>query len=178
MFKKIKEKLVYRAKVVDVYEDYLEMPNGKEVVYDLIKHKGGACILPIDNDGNLILIKQYRNVLGEENIEVPAGAYDFEGEDSLACAKRELEEEIGMVASHYEFFSNIVTCIGVSDERVAIYFATGLSEGVKNPDPEEFIEILKVNLDTAVHMIFEGKIIDAKTIAAILAYQTKYNQPK
>lgn len=176
--KKLGEKLVYKAKVVELYEDYLELPDGKQVTYDLIKFKGGAGVLPITNDGQIILIKQYRNTLGHENYEIPAGCYNYKGEPPQLCAARELEEEIGFQAGKLEYFTEIITAIGVGDEKTTIFFATDLKLGTQKLDPEEYIEISYFTMEQALEMIYSGEIMDAKTVTAILGYHVKYNLPK
>ena len=87
-----KKELAYHAHIFDVYNDYLRLPDGKHVVYDLVNHVDGCCVLPVDEDGNLILVSQYRNAVDDITLEVPAGCMD-EGEDPGQCAVRELEEE-------------------------------------------------------------------------------------
>lgn len=169
--KRIGEKLVYKGHIIDLYEDYLLTPDNNKLSYDLVKCKGGASICPIDSEGNVYLVKQYRNSVDDEVYEIPAGCYDYKGEPGEICAARELEEEIGMKAGNLEYFTNIVTAIGVCDERSKLYFATDLIKGEQNLDPEEYIHIYKFTIEEAIDMIFDGTIIDAKTIVAILGYK-------
>ncbi len=175
VFKRLKQELAYTGKIIEVYDDYLEMPNGKQVVYDLVKFKGGASILPIDNEGKIILVKQYRNSLNRETIEIPAGCYDYEGEPAIDCARRELEEEIGFVANKLDFLVEIITAIGAGTEITKIFLAQDLIKTEQNLDPEEFVEIIHMELDEVVDMILNGQIIDGKTVAAIMTYKVKYN---
>lgn len=171
-YKKLKEELVYKSRLVTLYDDYLELPNGRTVVYDLIKHSGGAGVLPIDEQGNLILVKQYRNSVDAEVYEIPAGLLE-EHESGEQCARRELEEEIGFRAENMEFVAMVYGAIGVCNEKTEIYLAEKVVSGKRNPDPEEFIEIVHIPLEQAIEMIRKKEIVDAKTVIAIQYYQLK-----
>ncbi|MBR6222045.1 MAG: HAD-IA family hydrolase [Lachnospiraceae bacterium] len=170
MLTKLGQKSLYKSNVIELCHEDIELPNGRRVTYDLVKQKGGASVLPIDDEGNVILIMQYRNAIDRVNLEIPGGGFDHPGEDPLVCAKRELEEEMGIVAKSYERYTRIVTDIGICTDNVTIYFATGLKEGTKNPDPEEFIRIRRYPLNEAIRLIELGEIVDAKTVTAILGY--------
>jgi ADP-ribose pyrophosphatase len=172
-YKKLGEVLAYKSKLVEFYEDHLELPNGKQVVYDLVKHSGGAAVLPIDEDGNLILIRQYRNSVDMEVYEIPAGLKEPDDKTGEACARRELEEEVGYHAEALEFVAEVYGAIGVSNEKTDIYLAEDLTPCEQHLDPEEFIEIHHISLSKALRMIAEKEIIDAKTVVAILYYQCK-----
>lgn len=128
-FKRIKTEVAYRAHVFDVYNDYLELPDGRDVVYDLIKHHPGACILPVKDDGSLILIKQYRNSIDDITYEVPAGFID-EGESPEDAARRELREETGFTAKVVEYVTRAVLAIGTSDEQTYVYIGRELTRGI------------------------------------------------
>ncbi len=171
-YKKLKEEMVYKSRLVTLYDDYLELPNGRTVVYDLIKHSGGAGVLPIDEQGNLILVKQYRNSVDAEVYEIPAGLLE-EHESGEQCARRELEEEIGFRAENMEFVAMVYGAIGVCNEKTEIYLAEQVVSGKRNPDPEEFIEIVHIPLKQAIEMIRKKEIVDAKTVIAIQYYQLK-----
>lgn len=171
-YQRLKENMVYKGRLVTAYDDYLMLPNGKTVVYDLIKHSGGAGVLPIDELGNLILVKQYRNSVDAEVYEIPAGLIDMD-ETGEQCARRELEEEIGCRAETMEFVAMVYGAIGICDEKTEIYLAEQVTVGIRNPDPEEFIEIVHIPLEQAVQMIYRKEIVDAKTVIAIQYYQLK-----
>lgn len=164
-----KKKLAYHAHIFDVYNDYLRLPDGKHVVYDLVNHVDGCCVLPVDEDGNLILVSQYRNAVDDITLEVPAGCME-EGEDPGQCAVRELEEETGYIAQELRFVTKTYLAIGTSNEQTYIYIATDLKKGIRQLDPEEFIRIRRLSLAEAMTMIQTGEIVDSKTIIAILAY--------
>ena len=172
-YKKLGEVLTYKSKLVELYEDHLELPNGNQVVYDLIKHSGGAAVLPIDEEGNLILIRQYRNSVDDEVYEIPAGLKEKEDSTGEQCARRELAEEVGFQAEQLEFIAEVYGCIGVSNEKTAIFLADQLLPCERHLDPEENIEIFHIDLPTALAMIANKEIVDAKTVIAILYYQMK-----
>ncbi len=172
---RIKQELAYKGHIVDVYDDYLILPNGENVIYDLVKFKGGAAVLAIDEEGKVILVKQYRNSLDRDVLELPSGCYDFPGEDGEVCARREFAEETGCIAGKMEFLVEIVSAIGAGNEKTKIYFTKDYVLGQQKLDPNEFVEIIKMDINEIVDMIFDGKLIDAKTIAGIMAYKVKFN---
>lgn len=175
-YKKLGETLVYKSKLVELYEDRLELPDGKQVIYDLVRHAGGAAVLPIDEQGKIVLIRQYRNSIDREVFEIPAGLREPEDVTGEYCARRELEEETGYRTDRLEFIAQVYGCIGVSDEKTDIYLADQLVPCERHLDPEEFIEIYHFDLEEAVEMIHKKEIIDAKTVIAILYYQTRQIQ--
>lgn len=175
-YKKLGETLVYKSKLLELYEDQLELPDGTQVTYDLVKHAGGAAVLPIDKEGKVILIRQYRNSVDQEVFEIPAGLREPEDTTGECCARRELEEEIGYQAETLEFIAQVYGCIGVSNEKTDIYLAEQLMPCERHLDPEEFIEVYHFELQEAVKMIQRKEIIDAKTVIAILYYQNRQLQ--
>lgn len=172
-FKRKNMELCYDSKIVALYKDYLETPDGNTVCYDYIKHKsgGGAGILLVDENEYTYLVKQYRNSIDAVNIEIPAGGYSFIGESGESCAIREAEEETGFVPEKLYHVSNIVSAIGTFDERTDVYIGTCLKKGKVKFDPDEYIDLMHVSMKDAVDMVYQGKIIDSKSIVAILAYQ-------
>lgn len=169
-FKRIKKELAYQAHIFEVYNDYLELPDGKKVVYDLIDHIPGACVLPIDENGNLILVSQYRNSIDKVTYEVPAGCMD-ENETAEECALRELREETGFIADNLTFITKTVLAIGTSNEQTYIFIGTELHQDQPSYDAEEFIHVYKYTIDQVMDMIKSGDIVDSKTLIAIYAYK-------
>lgn len=172
-YHRLGQELAYRGKLVALYKDYLVLPNGKHVVYDLIKHNGGAAVLPIDSDGKLIFVRQYRNSVDAEVLEIPAGCKNTKEELGEICALRELEEEIGYTTNHLEFVAEVYGAIGVCDEKTDIYIADNLMPGNQHWDDEEFIKIERYSLKEAIQMICNKEIIDSKTVIAVMAYHAK-----
>lgn len=171
-FIKEKSELMYDSKIVALYKDYLRTPRGNVVEYDYVKHKsgGGAGALLVDANEYTYLIKQYRNSIDRINIEIPAGGYSYKGESGIDCARREVEEEIGLIPDKLYQVSNMISSVGTYDEMTDIYIGTDLMPGERKLDPDEYIEILYLPVAEAIDMIYSGEIIDSKTIVALLAY--------
>ena len=166
-FKRIKKELAYKAHIFDVYNDYLELPDGRMVIYDLIDHADGACVLPVFPDGTILLVKQYRNALDGITYEAPAGLVN-DGETGEQAAYRELLEETGYKAGTLRFLTKTALTIGISNEQTYVYLGYDLSESFSCPDDNEFIQICRISLEQALDMIADGSIVDSKTIIAIL----------
>ena len=158
---------IFSGKLIDLYFDHVELPNGKSSTREWINHPGAVCIIPILPDGNLCLIRQYRYGPRDEFIEIPAGKLDA-GEDPLVCAKRELKEEIGYIAGKFTFLTNIYPAIGFSNEKMWMYLAEDLQLSNQSLDQDEFLELFPLSLEEAINLINQGKITDVKTIIGIL----------
>ena len=154
------------------------MPNGKQVTWDLIKHPGGAAVVPIDDDGNILMVRQYRNAVGRLTLEIPAGKLEHQ-EERIVCATRELEEETGYVSDHIVHLQDSVAAIGYSNEVIGLFYATNLKKSSQHLDEDEFINVVKVPVEKAIEMIYDGTIQDSKTVTAILLYYVKcYRKPE
>ena len=158
---------IFSGRLIDLYFDHIELPNGKSSTREWIKHPGAVCIIPILPNGNLCLIRQYRYGPRAEFIEIPAGKLDV-GEDPLVCAKRELEEEIGYIAGKLTFLTNIHPAIGFSNEKMWVYLAEDLILSKQNLDQDEFLELYPIPVKKAIDLIYKGKITDVKTVIGIL----------
>ena len=158
---------IFSGKLIDLYFDHIELPNGKSSTREWIKHPGAVCVIPILPNGNLCLVRQYRYGPRAEFIEIPAGKLDA-NEDPLACAKRELEEEIGYSAGKLTFLTNIHPAIGFSNEKMWMYLAEDLILSKQNLDQDEFLELYPLPVDEAIDLISQGKITDVKTVIGIL----------
>ena len=165
--KKLNSKQVFDGVVVKLFVDEVELPNGKKSVREIVRHPGAVCVIPVDDDGNVIMIKQFRYPFSQVLLEVPAGKLE-KGEDPLDAVKRELEEESGVVAERVEYIGTMYTTVAILDEKIHMYLATGLSYNNAHPDEDEFLETEKIPLSTLVDMVMEGKIPDSKTQIAIL----------
>lgn len=146
------------------------MPNGKETQREIVIRGGASVIVPIDEDDNIVFVKQYRHPAKEEVLELPAGMFE-KGEDPLICAERELEEETSYKSGKTTFILKMYPSIGMCTEILYIYLAENLSQGQFNLDEDEFVTVEKYSLDEAVNKIFSGEIIDSKTIVGIFAYK-------
>ena len=171
----LESNLMYKGKVLEVYSDKVVMPNGNVATRETVVRGSAAAIVPVDKDGNIIFVRQYRHAIKGMALEIPAGMLE-EGEDPAVSAKRELEEETGWIANDLTFVTKLVMSIGVCTETLYIYIAKDLTEGVMNPDPDEFIEIETYSLEDSLKMVYNGEIIDGKTAAALLAYKDLSNK--
>ena len=158
---------IFSGRLIDLYFDHIELPNGKSSTREWIKPPGAVCVIPILPNGNLCLVRQYRYGPRAEFIEIPAGKLDA-GEDPLVCAKRELEEEIGYSAGKLTFLTNIHPAIGFSNEKMWMYLAEDLILSKQSLDQDEFLELYPLPVDEAIDLIFQGKITDVKTVIGIL----------
>ena len=167
--KRLKRELVHKGAVVDFYADTVEL-GGEVAVWDFVHHNGAAAVIAVDNDGKILMVRQYRNALDRFTLEIPAGKLDSPDEPTLECATRELEEETGFKAGKIEYLLTINTTVAVCDEKIDIYLATDLSKGEIHLDPMEEINVEKYELSELQEMIFKGELRDSKTVAAINTY--------
>lgn len=159
---------IYTGKVVTLNVDTVQLPNGVTVDLETIRHPGAAAVVPMKDDGTVVLIKQFRHAAGGFIYEIPAGKL-YPGEDPLHCASRELEEEVGYRASSFKLLSSIFTAPGFADEVIHIYKATGLTRGRQQLDRDEVLDVIEIPLTEAVDKIEDGTIRDAKTIVGLQA---------
>lgn len=169
--KRVERELMYKGAILDIYKDTMEFANGKREEWDFVSHRmGAAAILPVLPDGRIVLVRQYRNALERETIEIPAGCRDSATEDTKVSATRELEEETGYRSKKVSFLLSLRTTVAFCDEYVDVYLAEELEPGEQHLDESESIEVEIYELKTLCEMIYQGKIQDSKTVAAIMAY--------
>jgi ADP-ribose pyrophosphatase len=165
---------VHRGRIVDLAIDTVRFPDGSTGEIEMIRHSGAAAVLPVLGDPHgadpqVLLIRQYRYASGGYMLEVPAGRPDQPGEDWEVCARRELQEETGLVAGEFRYMTTIFTTPGFTDEQIRLYMATDLSSGSgNNLDADEFIEPVTLSMSRALAMIRDGEITDGKTICSLL----------
>ena len=159
---------IYKGIVVHLYRDDIKLANGESSVREVLRDCRAVCVIPIDADGNVTVVKQFRYAHSKVLTEIPAGKLDA-GEDFLDAAKRELLEETGIVAKKYTFLGEIYTTPAFVDEVIYMYLATELDEsGEQSLDCDEFLNVEKIPLSELVDMTLRGEIRDAKTQAAVL----------
>ncbi len=173
-FKRIKRELIVKGSIIDYYQDTMQIPNGNIAKWDLIDHKGAAAVVAVREDGKLLMVRQYRNALERETLEVPAGGLNGREEPTDVAAMRELEEETGYTCEKVEFLTSIFTTVAFCNEKIDIYVAKDLKPGKQHLDEDEFINVEAYSVEELTQMILSAKIQDAKTICAILAYAAKY----
>ena len=159
-------KTVYEGPVFSIESGVLSEPGGVRARRDIVRHSGSVAVLPVRDDGQLILVRQYRCVFKKQVIELPAGRID-KGETALHAAKRELREEVGLGARKWERLLRILPTPGFCSETVTIYRASGFFSSQAEPDPDERIEILHMPLAKALRLVARGEIEDAKTLVAL-----------
>jgi ADP-ribose pyrophosphatase len=157
---------IYSGKVITLNIDTVTLPNGVTIDLEMVRHPGAAAVVPLKENGTVVLIKQFRHAAGGFIYEIPAGKL-HPGEDPRDCAARELEEEIGYQAGKLELLSSIFTAPGFTDEVIHIYKATGMTKGRQQLDRDEVLEVVEVSLGGAIEMIRAGTIRDAKTIVGL-----------
>lgn len=175
-YERLGRELIHKGAIIDYYQDTIRVPNGNIVKWDLIQHKGAAAVVAVQDDGKLLMVRQYRNALDRETLEIPAGGLDTAEEPTDVAAARELEEETGYKAGKLEFLISLRTTVAFCNEKIDVYVATDLTPSKQNLDEDEFLNVESHDLDELIRMILDCKIQDAKTVSAILAYQNKYRQ--
>lgn len=172
--KRVKRELVYKGAVLEMYRDHMEI-NGHTAEYDYLHHKGAAAVIPVTKDGKILMVRQFRNALDRDTLEIPAGALDAAEEPGIECAARELEEETGFRSDNLEWLITIRTFVAFCNERVEIYVAENLIPSKQNLDDDESIDVEAYTMEELKEKIFTGEIEDSKTISALMAYAVKYN---
>lgn len=172
--KRVRRERMYQGTIVDIYRDYMEFSNGNTEEWDYIHHKGAAAVVPVMDDGRILMVRQYRNALERFTLELPAGALDAAGEPGSVCSARELEEETGYRAESLEWLITLRTTVALCNERIEVYVARNLVPTRQHLDPNEFVNVEVHTLEELKEMIFTGQIEDSKTVASLLAYEVKY----
>lgn len=167
--KTIRKVYVFRGNVLTVRNDDALMPNGDVRGREIVEHPGGVCVLPILQDGTVLLVEQFRYPYMEEVLEAPAGKLE-PGEDPFEAAKRELREETGMVATEFFDLGQDYPSPGYTNEIIHLYAARGLTHVGQDLDEDEFLNVRKVSFSEALNRIYENQLKDSKTVMAIMKY--------
>ena len=165
--KTVSEKEIYRGNIIDVDLLTVTLPDGREATRDIVRHPGAAAVIPLNEKGEIYMVRQFRKPLDAVSLEIPAGKLDA-GEDPVICAGRELKEETGLTAEKLTFLVSLHSTPGFSDEVIHLFAATGLKEGDSCADEDEFITTEKYSVAELIDMVLKGKITDAKSMIGIL----------
>jgi ADP-ribose pyrophosphatase len=171
-FELLESEIVYPGRAFTVRRDALRLPDGRETRLDIVEHVGSVVILPVDADGNLLLVRQYRHAAGLDLLELPAGTLD-EGESPEACARREVREETGMAAGNLEELGGFYLAPGYSTEYMHVYLATDLHPDPLEADADEFLTVERLPLAKALASAARSEILDAKSLAAFFMAQSR-----
>lgn len=172
--KRLNRELKFKGKIIDFYQDTMEINGDHTAIWDFIKHKGAAAVVPVTDEGKILMVRQYRNALERYTLEIPAGALDSADEPGIECASRELEEETGYRSEHLEWLINLRTTVAFCNEKIEVFVAKDLIPSRQHLDEDEFIDLGAYTMDELKEKIYSGEIEDAKTVSALLAYETKY----
>ena len=168
--------LIFDGKVLHLYRDEVALPDGSESIREYCNHNGGVCVLPLTDEGEVILVKQYRYAHRKCTLEIPAGKLEKgERDDIRSAALRELKEETGAECSELIYLGEMYPSPALLSEVIYMYFARGLTFGQRHLDDDEFLECERVSLDRMLEMIEEGLLPDAKTQIAALRVKRLLN---
>jgi len=157
----------YNGLIINTTLDRVVLQNGEHTLREVVIHPGGVTVIPVDDDGYVYCVRQFRYPMSEHLLETPAGKLEY-GEDPMHCAVRELSEETGITASEYIDLGKIYPSPGFCKEILYIYMARGLSFGTSHPDHNEFLDVEKIHIDELSKLVMDNEITDAKTVIAIL----------
>ena len=158
---------IYNGKIFNVALEKVTLPNGVIKDREVIRHPGAAAMVPLLDDGNVVLVKQHRHAVNDYLWEIPAGTLEPH-EEPVACARRELIEETGYEAKAFDKLTEILPAPGYTDEHIHIFLATGLTLGEQRLEDDEVLTVQPTPFDKAIEMIKTGEIQDAKTIVGLL----------
>lgn len=165
--KQLESEQLFNGRIIKVYRDIVDLPNGKTAFREVVRHPGGVIILPVDGGGNVYMVCQFRYPFDRTLLEIPAGKLEY-GEEPFSAAQRELEEEIGATAERWTPLGNILPTPGFCDEVHYLWLARGLTFGETHPDEDEFLEQVKLPFGEAFAMAADGRLQDSKTVVALL----------
>ena len=169
-YRRLNRELIAKGAIIDYYQDTMLIPNGNTAKWDLIDHKGAAAVVAVREDGRILMVRQYRNALERETLEIPAGGLNGREEPTDEAARRELEEETGYTCGRLELLNSSYTTVAFCNEKIDIYLARDLKPGKQHLDEDEFLNVEAFSPEELKQMIYQCRIQDSKTICGILTY--------
>ncbi len=176
-FELIKSEPLLKGRAFSIRRDWMRTPNGGETKFDIIEHHGSVIIVPLDAEGNLLFVRQYRHAAAQDLLELPAGTLE-PGEEPLVCAAREIREETGYAAGKLEKLGQFFLAPGYSTELMTVFLATNLTHAPLAADEDEFISVEKLPVPEALNRAGRGEFPDAKTLAALFLARRHLSQIK
>ncbi len=167
-FELLKSELLLQGRTFKIRRDTLKTPDGKETKLEIVEHSGSVVIVPIDADGNMLFVRQYRHAAGMDLLELPAGTRDSIDEPYEECAAREIREETGLEAGTLIKIGDFYLAPGYSTEFMGVFLATDLKDNPLDPDTDEFLSVEKISVKKVFEMARHGEMPDAKSLAALL----------
>lgn len=164
----IREEQVFHGVLINVTHMEVILPDGRTSLREIVRHPGGAAVVPLDGEGNVVLVRQHRVAPDLVTLEIPAGKLDRPGEDPLLAAARELEEETGLRAGRIQWLTTMLPTPGYCTERLHLYLATELTPCRPHLDPDEFLDVVRMPFAQALEMVDSGALPDGKTALALL----------
>lgn len=171
-FEHLDSETMYQGRAFTIRRDQVRLPDGRTTKLDIVEHHGSVVILPVDPDGGLLFVRQYRHAAGLEMLELPAGVMEA-GEDPMDCASREIREETGFAAREMERVGRFYLAPGYSTESMYVFLATGLYSAPLEADADEFLNVERIPLDKALAWARSGELLDAKSLAALYLAQAR-----
>jgi ADP-ribose pyrophosphatase len=166
-FEFIRSEVLMKGRAFTIRRDYLKTPDGRETKFEIVEHGGSVVIVPVDADGNMLFVRQYRHAAGMDMLELPAGTRDGD-EPFDKCAAREIREETGMEAGKLTYVGSFYLAPGYSTEYMGVFLATDLKHNPLEADEDEFLSLEKIPVKEALKMAERGEMPDAKSLAALL----------
>ncbi|MEW6717022.1 MAG: NUDIX hydrolase [Chloroflexota bacterium] len=165
-FELLQSEVVFHGRVFNVRRDHLSLPDGKVLVLDIVTHHGSVVLVPVDGEGKIWFVRQYRHSIGEELLELPAGVLS-PGESAEDCALREIREEIGMSPEGLQRIGEFYLAPGYSTECMQVYLAQGLYSNPLLPDEGEYLQVVTIPVAETYKMVMRGELRDTKSLAAL-----------
>ena len=165
---KVGREEIFDGAIVHLVRDTVILPNGSRATREVCLHNGAVCVVPVTENGEVIMVRQFRYPFGDVLLEIPAGKLDKGESDHLEAVKRELREETGCTAENYTFIGEYYPSPAILSENIHMYIATGLKQGEQDLDEDEFLDVVKIPLDDAIQMVLDNQITDGKTQTALL----------